>query len=337
MNVKSSLGEMTVLQFLNEIKSIESGIQRINDVEKKLSGYAHQANFSLDNIPSDDVEQITASTSDLIKSLKERIDQLKEYIQSHKDSLNQSDMKMEQNALDTTVRKLATAVQNYNATQVEYDTNVKARVKGVLKTVLDKTDAEIDEVIESGQSIEAIRGAMMGNVNATIKTNVRQVEETYMSVLNIQRSMVQLNQMFMDLAFLVNEQGESIDKIEMNISKAASRVNDANKALEESIQEAKKNRKRKCCVLIIVIVCAIVLVCVLVPFLCLVYYKQKKSTCAVGPDSTRRAPLHQSQTLSTTPSSARALGAGGEQCTAQQPQGEAEDSTFVCYTNRNPG
>ena len=57
----------------------------------------------------------------------------------------------------------------------------------------------------------------MGNVNATIKTYVRQVEETYMSVLNIQRSMVQLNQMFMDLAYLVNEQGESIDKIEMNV------------------------------------------------------------------------------------------------------------------------
>ena len=56
---------------------------------------------------------------------------------------------------------------------------------------------------------------MMGNVNTTIKTNVRQVEETYMSVLNIQRSMVQL---FMDLAFLVNEQGESIDRIEMNVN-----------------------------------------------------------------------------------------------------------------------
>ena len=57
----------------------------------------------------------------------------------------------------------------------------------------------------------------MGNVNATIKTNVRQVEETYMSVLNIQRSMVQLNQMFMDLAFLVNEQGESIEKLAMTV------------------------------------------------------------------------------------------------------------------------
>ena len=74
---------------------------------------------------------------------------------------------MEQNALDTTVRKLATAVQNYNATQVEYDTNVKARVKGVLKTVLDKTDAEIDEVIESGQSIEAIGGVVFCTPNAT--------------------------------------------------------------------------------------------------------------------------------------------------------------------------
>lgn len=65
---------------------------------------------------------------------------------------------MEQNALNTCVRKFADAVQAYNTTQVEYDKNVKARVKGVLQTVLDKTDAEIDEVIESGQSIEAIRG-----------------------------------------------------------------------------------------------------------------------------------------------------------------------------------
>ena len=60
---------------------------------------------------------------------------------------------MEQNALDTAVRKFASTVAAYNATQVEYDKNVK----GVLKTVLDKSDAELDEVIESGQSIEAIR------------------------------------------------------------------------------------------------------------------------------------------------------------------------------------
>ena len=135
--------------------------------------------------------------------------------------------RIEENSIDTAVRKFADTVAKYNATQVEYDKNVKARVKGVLKTVLDKPDEEIDQVIEMGQSIEAIRGvenvqlillqAMMGNVNTTIKTNVRQVEETYMSVLNIQRSMVQLNQMFMDLAYMVNEQGESIDRIEMNV------------------------------------------------------------------------------------------------------------------------
>ena len=66
--------------------------------------------------------------------------------------------RIEENSVDTAIRKFADTVSKYNATQVEYDKNVKARVKGVLKTVLDKTDAELDEVIESGQSIEAIRG-----------------------------------------------------------------------------------------------------------------------------------------------------------------------------------
>lgn len=43
-------------------------------------------------------------------------------------------------------------------------------------------------------------------------------------------------------------------------------MNEANKHLEDSIKEAKKNRKRRCCVLIIVIICAIVLVS-FIPFI----------------------------------------------------------------------
>ena len=59
---------------------------------------------------------------------------------------------MEQNALDTTVRKFANTVQKYNETQVEYDKNVKSHVKQVLKAVVNKTDQ-----VESGNGIEAIR------------------------------------------------------------------------------------------------------------------------------------------------------------------------------------
>ena len=64
---------------------------------------------------------------------------------------------MEHNALDTTVRKLANAVQKYIETQVEYDKNVKSHVKQVLKAVVNKTDQEVDELVESGNGIEAIR------------------------------------------------------------------------------------------------------------------------------------------------------------------------------------
>ena len=71
-------------------------------------------------------------------------------------------IRIEENSIDTAIRKFADTVAKYNATQVEYDKNVKARVKGVLKTVLDKTDAELDEVVESGQSIEALRGVGIG-------------------------------------------------------------------------------------------------------------------------------------------------------------------------------
>ena len=62
LSAKPVEGEITVPQFLAEVKKIDAGIARIwssfsevglscSDVEKKLSGYAYQANISLDNIP----------------------------------------------------------------------------------------------------------------------------------------------------------------------------------------------------------------------------------------------------------------------------------------------
>lgn len=56
-------------------------------------------------------------------------------------------------------------------------------------------------------------------------------------------------------------------------------MNDANKALEESIKEQKKNRKRRCIILIMVIVLAVIVVTMLFWFLFCVCWKQKKSTC----------------------------------------------------------
>lgn len=43
---------------------------------------------------------------------------------------------------------------------MEYDTNVKSHVKQVLKAVVNKTDQEVDELVESGNGIEAIRSVL---------------------------------------------------------------------------------------------------------------------------------------------------------------------------------
>lgn len=65
---------------------------------------------------------------------------------------------------------------------------------------------------------------------------------------------------------------------------------EGNKALEESIKEAKKNRKRKCCILMVVIICAIVLVTVLFPFLYSVC--NKRSSRTLKGESGSRQPIH---------------------------------------------
>lgn len=66
--------------------------------------------------------------------------------------------------------------------------------------------------------------------------------------------MDQVHRLFIDLAALVQLQGEIIDNIEVNIRTAKDHVVAAEKDIIQSKKNMQSARKKKCCILIIVLV-----------------------------------------------------------------------------------
>ena len=88
----------------------------------------------------------------------------------------------------------------------------------------------------------------------------------------IQSSMKELQQLFFDLALLVDDQGEMIDSIQVNVPEigvnchfkidtTADRTEKTQHELKQSIVRMKKIRKLKCC-LVLTIVILLVVVCI---------------------------------------------------------------------------
>lgn len=66
--------------------------------------------------------------------------------------------------------------------------------------------------------------------------------ETYRDVLKLEASIAELHQMFLDLAFLVEQQGELLDRIDVQVQSAADYVEQGNLQMEKALDYQRKAR-----------------------------------------------------------------------------------------------
>jgi len=108
---------------------------------------------------------------------------------------------------------------------------------------------------EQAGQMEAQR-AYIDGVNLQREEEVRQLEE----------SVIQVNEMFHDLAQIVTEQGMLIDTIESNVVGAKENVEEGEKEIDKAMDYQKKSRSKMCCILVVcIIILLVVVLCIVIP------------------------------------------------------------------------
>ncbi|KAM4012446.1 syntaxin-4-like [Anomaloglossus baeobatrachus] len=151
-----------------------------------------------------------------------------------------------------------------NLVQTQYrDNNVK-RIKRQLQiTGHSVTDEQFDEMLESGQT-DVFTCNILKDTQVT-KQALNEIEARHEEILKLEKSIVELHDMFMYLAMEVEAQGETIDSIEKNILHSTDYVEKAKKQLDQAVDNRQKARKKKvyiaiCLAIFIIVVVLIVTV-----------------------------------------------------------------------------
>lgn len=117
---------------------------------------------------------------------------------------------------------------------------VSVRTRREIKIVdKDLPDSEIDKIIESGKAQEVIRNAL---VSDNLKSVVAVIEERHLDILKLEHQVLEIYELFRDLATLVDLQQESLDVIENRIMKAKNYTEKAEVELNEAEEYQKKAR-----------------------------------------------------------------------------------------------
>ncbi|KAJ4731465.1 Syntaxin [Rhynchospora pubera] len=133
----------------------------------------------------------------------------------------------------------------------EYREVIERRVFTVTGTRPD--EETIDQLIETGASEHIFSHAIQGYGRGQIVETVSEIQERHDAFLELEKKLQDLQQMFMDMAVLVEAQGDMIDDIEAQVTKSVDHVQKATETLKQAKKKQRNTRKYMCLTIIILL------------------------------------------------------------------------------------
>ncbi|CAN1165957.1 SYP124 [Linum perenne] len=155
-------------------------------------------------------------------------------------------------------KKLKNQMDEFQNLRAKMSAEYKETIERRYFTITGEKASEdfIDNLIETGESESFLQKAIQ---------EISEIQERHDAVKEIEKNLIELHQVFLDMAALVEAQGHQLNDIESHVANASSFVRRGNVQLEEAREHQKSSRKWTCYAILLCIVFLIVLLLPLVP------------------------------------------------------------------------
>lgn len=244
-------------EFFNEVVEIRENIEKVQanveEVKKKHSAILSAP--QTDEKVKQELEDLMADIKKTANKFRSKLKVIEQNIE-HEEQTNKSsaDLRIRKTQHSTLSRKFVEVMTEYNRTQTDYRERCKGRIQRQLEiTGRATTNEELEEMLEQGNSAVFTQGIIMETQQA--RQTLADIEARHSDIMKLENSIRELHDMFMDMAMLVENQGEMIDRIEYNVEHAVDYVQTATQDTKKALKYQSKARRKK----IMIMSCLIVL------------------------------------------------------------------------------
>jgi len=250
---------------------LEDLIKQIDQVDTNNQGINRLTLIILNETQLEKIEAAKAGLDDKIdenkrlgKSIRSILKQQNDDIADENTPPNHSNAKrIHQSQINIQSRRFYGLWMKHNDQMDEYKNKIKELFRRQCRIANrnDLTDEDIETMLSEGNF------EMFGSLGETAKAHqqLRDLENRHADFVKLEKSIQEVYELFTELSAMVEEQGNSLDLIEMNIENTAANANEGAKNLKQAQKKKKKTRKFKLisgAVVSVVVVVIIVIVAV---------------------------------------------------------------------------
>ncbi|KAL6448276.1 hypothetical protein ACFW04_000326 [Cataglyphis niger] len=244
-----------------------------NCIDKKKNQIANLLRKA-DNGDQHKFEKVKLELEDLMSDIKKTANKVRAKLKVIEQNIEQeehtnkssADLRIRKTQHSTLSRKFVEVMTEYNRTQTDYRERCKGRIQRQLEiTGRTTTNEELEEMLEQGNPAVFTQGIIMETQQA--KQTLADIEARHADIIKLENSIRELHDMFMDMAMLVESQGEMVDCIEYCVNQTGDHVGQARGELIKAEEYQSKARKKMILIIICVLIAAVILVAIIVGLL----------------------------------------------------------------------
>ncbi|CAF3679711.1 unnamed protein product [Rotaria sp. Silwood1] len=251
--------------FFAHIDSLRINIDKISELveEVKRLHSTILAAPQADDRTKEELEEKMADIKRIANDVRLKLKKMEQEQEQSQTSATrtQAQLRIEKSQHATLSRKFIDAMNSYRNAEIEYRERCKARIQRQLEiTGRSVTEGEVEEMLESGNPAVFTQGIMVETAQA--KQSLADIEARHGDIMKLEKSIRELHDMFIDMAALVQTQGEMIDRIEYNVVQSENFVKAASTDTKKAVKFQSAARRKL--FIIIGIIAAVIVVLVII-------------------------------------------------------------------------
>lgn len=277
MGVVNQQGTLTTDSFreVGELKTLMGTVrQNIKQLEQKYSQSLNAVSTEQSNRINSEIQMIIDSTNASVNEVRTRLKSMEASDTAYAGSQGAlaADARIRINLHKSLTQQFLDLVQAYHDAQTNYKTKYKTKMQQQFKIVKpNATQEEIDAAVESGDTSRIFAPQSLDpRLQQQASAASAYIEARHNDIVQLERNIYELHQLFVDMSLLVQHQQELLDRIEDHVGGAIVHTQAANSELKTTHEYQKKSRKK---MIIITLILIIVIAAVLAPILATVIPK----------------------------------------------------------------
>ncbi|XP_045414108.1 syntaxin-3 isoform X1 [Lemur catta] len=229
-------------EFFSEIEETRLNIDKISEhVEEAKKLYSIILSAPIPEPKTkDDLEQLTTEIKKRANNVRNKLKSMEKHIEED-EVRSSADLRIRKSQHSVLSRKFVEVMTKYNEAQVDFRERSKGRIQRQLEITGKKTtDEELEEMLESGNPAIFTSGIIDSQIS---KQALSEIEGRHKDIVRLESSIKELHDMFMDIAMLVENQGEMLDNIELNVMHTVDHVEKARDETKKAVKYKSQARK----------------------------------------------------------------------------------------------